>query len=187
MSLALILAVCSTLLIFYVVFLLLRDRKHQRSVSLRLDKVGSGQVKQLQHDTPTQSTEKKRTSAPSYVDTVPPFTNPKAYTLPANPRFIPLGTSWDQLRGDELTPMGFTVDEAKQLVGSMPDYAKIGGVPPPEPVWEGFKIENAEPRPYRPLRWGYHQTMCKFEWNVLLLPADMNGQLVIKTIVFKIC
>lgn len=39
-----------------------------------------------------------------------------------------------------------------------PDYFKLSGVPLPEPL-EDFDVDKAKPRPYRPFRWPYHQTM----------------------------
>ncbi|KAA8903333.1 hypothetical protein FN846DRAFT_780086 [Sphaerosporella brunnea] len=42
--------------------------------------------------------------------------------------------------------------------GRFPDYAKLSGVPLPKPYPE-FDIHKALPRPYRPFRWAYHQTM----------------------------
>lgn len=56
------------------------------------------------------------------------------------------------------TPTRLSTDEIKAL-GDFPDYAELSGVPLPE-AYEGFRIETAVPRPYRPLRWAYHQTMC---------------------------
>ncbi|KAM4054530.1 HRQ family protein [Hirsutella rhossiliensis] len=52
---------------------------------------------------------------------------------------------------------GFTVGEVRAL-GDFPDYAKLSGVPLPGPARD-FNIDNALPRPYRPFRWPYHQTM----------------------------
>ncbi len=52
---------------------------------------------------------------------------------------------------------GFTVAEIKAL-GDFPDYSELSGVPPPEPYKE-FDLNKALPRPYRPFRWAYHQTM----------------------------
>lgn len=43
--------------------------------------------------------------------------------------------------------------------GDFPDYAALSGVPLPRPYPE-FDIAKALPRPYRPFRWVYHQTMC---------------------------
>lgn len=53
---------------------------------------------------------------------------------------------------------GYSVGEIKAL-GDFPDYAKLSGVPLPQPLYN-FDIDKAVARPYRPLRWGYHQTMC---------------------------
>ncbi|TKX27327.1 hypothetical protein C1H76_0164 [Elsinoe australis] len=49
------------------------------------------------------------------------------------------------------------MSEIKAL-GDFPDYAKLSGVPLPTP-YATFDIDTAKPRPYRPLRWAYHQTM----------------------------
>lgn len=54
---------------------------------------------------------------------------------------------------------GFSIREIKQL-GDFPDYAKLSGVPLPTPL-KSFNVKTALPRPYRPFRWAYHQTMCK--------------------------
>ncbi|KAK7526727.1 uncharacterized protein IWZ02DRAFT_468053 [Phyllosticta citriasiana] len=55
------------------------------------------------------------------------------------------------------TATGFSSDEIKAL-GDFPDYEKLSGVPLPKP-WPEFDINKAKPRPYRPFRWAYHQTM----------------------------
>ncbi|KAI0601063.1 alpha-1,2-mannosyltransferase [Biscogniauxia sp. FL1348] len=55
------------------------------------------------------------------------------------------------------TFMGFSVKEVKAL-GDFPDYSTLSEVPMPQPYKE-FDIEKAKPRPYRPFRWAYHQTM----------------------------
>ena len=52
---------------------------------------------------------------------------------------------------------GFSVREIKAL-GQFPDYATLSGVSLPQP-YHDFDIKKALPRPYRPLRWNYHQTM----------------------------
>ena len=57
------------------------------------------------------------------------------------------------------TAGGFSIREINAL-GPFPDYAELSDVPPPVPYTE-FKVETALPRPYRPFRWAYHQTMCK--------------------------
>jgi hypothetical protein len=61
---------------------------------------------------------------------------------------------------ERYTPTGFSVTEIKAL-GDFPDYAKLSGVPLPQEYPE-FNIDTALARPYRPFRWGYHQTMCTF-------------------------
>ncbi|RSL96089.1 hypothetical protein CEP52_011681 [Fusarium oligoseptatum] len=53
---------------------------------------------------------------------------------------------------------GFSTREILSL-GDFPDYAKLSGVPSPSPL-PNFNIDKAVPRPYRPLRWVYHQTMA---------------------------
>ncbi|KAL8899947.1 MAG: hypothetical protein Q9207_005937 [Kuettlingeria erythrocarpa] len=55
------------------------------------------------------------------------------------------------------TPMGISLSEV-QTLGDFPDYAELSGIPLPGPYRE-FKVETALPRPYRPFRWAYHQTM----------------------------
>lgn len=60
---------------------------------------------------------------------------------------------------DHITATGITLREIQQL-GDFPDYATLSGVPLPEP-YPAFDVKKAMPRPYRPFRWAYHQTMCK--------------------------
>jgi hypothetical protein len=57
------------------------------------------------------------------------------------------------------TPTGFSTAEIKAM-GDFPAYDILSGVPLPEP-YENFDSTTALPRPYRPFRWAYHQTMCK--------------------------
>jgi hypothetical protein len=58
------------------------------------------------------------------------------------------------------TPTGFSTKEIKAL-GHFPDYAQLSGVPHPQPCSGEFDIHRASFRPFRPFRWGYHQTMCQ--------------------------
>ncbi|KJK74589.1 hypothetical protein H634G_10118 [Metarhizium anisopliae BRIP 53293] len=53
---------------------------------------------------------------------------------------------------------GFSVGEIRSL-GSFPDYAALSEVPLPRAA-NDFDIATARPRPYRPLRWPYNQTMA---------------------------
>lgn len=59
---------------------------------------------------------------------------------------------------DHVTATGFSLEEIKRL-GDFPDYAALSGVPLPR-KYEGFDISTAKARPFRPIRWAYHQTMC---------------------------
>ncbi|KAF1981120.1 hypothetical protein K402DRAFT_343033 [Aulographum hederae CBS 113979] len=70
---------------------------------------------------------------------------------------IPLEKSYKEGSSTHYTPTGFSTDEIKAL-GDFPDYAALSGVPLPAPH-ETFDLDKAVPRPYRPLRWAYHQTM----------------------------
>jgi hypothetical protein len=57
------------------------------------------------------------------------------------------------------TPTGFSTAEINAM-GDFPAYDILSGVPLPEP-YENFDPAKALPRPYRPFRWAYHQTMCE--------------------------
>jgi hypothetical protein len=59
---------------------------------------------------------------------------------------------------------GFSVADIRAL-GNFPDYAKLSGVPLPAPLPD-FDVDKAVPRPYRPFRWSYHQTMCMSPFSV---------------------
>ncbi|KAH7914672.1 hypothetical protein BJ138DRAFT_999554 [Hygrophoropsis aurantiaca] len=51
------------------------------------------------------------------------------------------------------------LQKTSQVLGrDLPDYAQLSGFPAPRPI-PNFDITNAKPRPYRPFRWEYHQTM----------------------------
>jgi hypothetical protein len=80
---------------------------------------------------------------------------------------VPMDTSYLDAEDSMYVPCGFSVKEVKAL-GNFPDYSTLSGVPLPKPYPE-FDIKKALPRPYRPLRWAYHQTMCmyisRFSWN----------------------
>lgn len=57
------------------------------------------------------------------------------------------------------TPTGFSTEEIQEM-GDFPAYDVLSGVPLPAP-YGNFDQAKALPRPYRPFRWVYHQTMCK--------------------------
>jgi hypothetical protein len=112
----------------------------------------------------------------NYVDTLPPsrrFTLAKTgVTLESaeatgklvvsqpnwKQKIIPLETSYIEADDSLYTPSEFMIREVKAL-GDFPDYAMLSGIPLPKP-YLNFDINKAIPRPYRPFRWAYHQTMC---------------------------
>ena len=75
---------------------------------------------------------------------------------------IPLTADFRECGPSTYTPMEISMEEIKAL-GDFPDYAELSGVPLPVP-YEEFVIEKALPRPYRPFRWAYHQTMCTYQF-----------------------
>ena len=75
-------------------------------------------------------------------------------------RLLPMDVSYLDVDGSMTTPCGFSVNDIKAL-GNFPDYAKLSGIPLPKP-YQNFDISKARPRPYRPFRWAYHQTMCRW-------------------------
>ena len=80
---------------------------------------------------------------------------------PSNSRTscVPHDRPWDSIKQPAYTATEFSVEEI-QAFGDFPDYAGLSGVPPPEP-YLNFDLSKAIPRPYRPFRWAYHQTMCR--------------------------
>ena len=70
---------------------------------------------------------------------------------------IPFDADYRECGSSTYTPMEISMAEIKAL-GDFPDYSKLSGVPLPE-AYKEFEIEKALPRPYRPFRWAYHQTM----------------------------
>jgi hypothetical protein len=112
----------------------------------------------------------------NYVDTLPPsrrsaLTNIHAPSLSLDPEeelqavqpdlsdnMVPMTTSYLDADDSMYLPCGFSVKEIKAL-GDFPDYSTLSGVPSPKP-YTNFNINQALPRPYRPFRWPYHQTMC---------------------------
>lgn len=111
----------------------------------------------------------------TYVDTLPPSRRSALTELDASTSKVfkdqkdlaasdcsnnmaPMKTSYLKVEDTLYTPCGFTIKDVKQL-GDFPDYATLSGVPLPCPYPE-FDIQKAIPRPYRPFRWAYHQTMC---------------------------
>lgn len=79
-------------------------------------------------------------------------------TLPTS-RIVKLNDDVSKCSDSLYNFSGFSVKDIR-LLGRFPDYATLSGVPLPSPL-PNFDITKAKPRPYRPFRWPYHQTMCK--------------------------
>ncbi|MCJ1433527.1 hypothetical protein MMC27_002890 [Xylographa pallens] len=86
---------------------------------------------------------------------------------------IPFTADFRECGPSTYTPTEVSIEEVRSL-GDFPNYAELSGVPLPE-AYKEFKIETAIARPYRPLRWTYHQTMSltKME-NDWWLELDSN-------------
>jgi hypothetical protein len=113
------------------------------------------------------------TSSSSYNDVLPPSrrealakvvgelskNKPKDIKEEEIRRFIlPMVADYKSSEGNRYTPTRLSVAEII-AIGDFPDYAELSGVPLPRPYLE-HDINKALPRPYRPFRWSYHQTMC---------------------------
>ena len=80
-------------------------------------------------------------------------------TLPSN-RIVKLHEDVSKCSDAQFNFSGFSVKDIR-LLGRFPDYATLSGVPLPKALPD-FDITRAKPRPYRPFRWPYHQTMCTY-------------------------
>lgn len=118
--------------------------------------------------------------ASEYVNSFPPLIRSEleevAKTLPSEQRMAMgdldfdeknwttsvLGFEEDYRKSDpnKYVYTGVKVQEVRAL-GDFPDYSTLSGVPLPKPYHE-HDITKALPRPYRPFRWVYHQTMCEY-------------------------
>ncbi|KAI5455994.1 hypothetical protein BGZ63DRAFT_435939 [Mariannaea sp. PMI_226] len=106
-----------------------------------------------------QQAEYVRVFPPSQRGELPGADASKAIDLSQAPRSAILKLDEDYRVADPSRYVfsGFSVGEVRGL-GNFPDYAKLSGVPLPSPL-KNFNIKKAVPRPYRPFRWNYHQTM----------------------------
>ncbi len=84
---------------------------------------------------------------------------------------MPYEANYMEADESKYSPTGFSVAEIKAL-GDFPNYAELSGVPLPK-SYTDFDIDKALPRPYRPFRWSYHQTMCRFNAEVARCVADL--------------
>jgi hypothetical protein len=100
-------------------------------------------------------------AAPEFATRFPVLTGSLLQsTADKRPKCIPIDVPFDEADPEALSPTEISVEEIKAL-GDFPDYATLSGVPLPKPYPE-FDIKKALPRPYRPFRWAYHQTMCQY-------------------------
>lgn len=103
----------------------------------------------------------KKTFPPSRRDAVLNSTNPRASEYRA---LLSIGPG-PREKPSRLTPTGFSAEDI-QVLGPFPEYDVLSGVPYPKPC-PAFEIHKAVFRPFRPFRWTYHQTMCKWLSPVL--------------------
>lgn len=80
---------------------------------------------------------------------------------------IPFTADYRECGPSTYTPMQISIEEV-QALGDFPNYAELSGVPLPE-AYKEFGIDTAIPRPYRPFRWAYHQTMCMSDLERLIV------------------
>lgn len=155
-----------------VVYLLL----HQPSTKSLLSRISLRGRRDSTAKTPPRSLspEKKPKSATSpatYNDALPPQRREALLQLRGEAvrwrevdetelrqNILPMTADYRTSPGNLYTPTGFSIDDIKAL-GDFADYATLSGVPLPSPYPE-HQIDKAIPRPYRPFRWSYHQTMC---------------------------
>ena len=117
-----------------------------------------------------------------YVNTFPPLTRENiteaAASLPEDRRNVLENSTFDEKKWtksilgfeddyrkadpDRYIYSGYKVEEIRAL-GDFPDYSTLSEVPLPE-AYHDHELKKALPRPYRPFRWGYHQTMCESTW-----------------------
>lgn len=146
-------------------------KRSRRNVLLERLRVGGRRVSEAR--TPPRSLSPSKKGTPVEVDYSDTFPPSRRFALAEilkgeeldepvgdwSKNVLPMETSYLDADETKSLPCGFSVKEIKAL-GDFPDYATLSGVPLPAPYPE-FDIQKALPRPYRPLRWSYHQTMCK--------------------------
>lgn len=73
---------------------------------------------------------------------------------------VPMVMAYRSCQENLYTPTGISMKEIIRDLKDFPDYTALSGLSLPQPYHE-FNINTALPRPYRPFRWPYHQTMCE--------------------------
>ncbi|KAH7417247.1 hypothetical protein BKA64DRAFT_294737 [Cadophora sp. MPI-SDFR-AT-0126] len=105
----------------------------------------------------------RRSVLPEFAKTLPSTTSKKLLSTEPSGDFLvkhALPTTQTYSLDNNVpkyTPTGFSTAEIK-VMGDFPAYDILSGVPLPQP-YKNFDVTRALPRPYRPLRWKYHQTM----------------------------
>ncbi|KAI9866281.1 MAG: hypothetical protein M1813_001403 [Trichoglossum hirsutum] len=175
-------SVCLFLIASTIAFLSLGTK--QRDIILKLVPLPRRRRNPLASTPPRSVTPEKKgpeTPPPNYKDVFPPSRRASLAVIPSTVQkklsistsssqerpstIVPLASPIEDLASPAFTATEFSTEEIKAL-GDFPDYAELSGVPLPKPYSE-FVIEKASPRPYRPFRWAYHQTMslAKMEPN----------------------
>ncbi|RMJ15281.1 hypothetical protein CDV36_005081 [Fusarium kuroshium] len=130
----------------------------------------SGYSQHRQHKL-TARTAKNSASDSSYTNVFPPSqraaafsSDPEADLSSGSKHVLEMDKDYRLANPSSYIFSGFSIKEILSL-GDFPDYAKLSGVPLPSPL-PNFNVDKAVPRPYRPLRWVYHQTMAFKKMNV---------------------
>ena len=179
--------------IYYLVQTDNQKKALRRSLSRWLPRITRGRRSSTSKTPPRSLTPEKRvpdntTPAQNYKDTFPPsprgnlpiwtkswksiwaslkrFEIDEDYQGHFQENLIPWEADYRNCDPSTYTPMEISIGEVKAL-GDFPDYSKLSGVPLPE-AYKEFEIEKAIPRPYRPFRWAYHQTMCRISISTTL-------------------
>lgn len=162
------------LLSYAILFILLNERRDIVLERLRLKRRRDSGSRTPPRSFSPQKRKTQNVSELNYSTTYPPSRRSTLIgaDIPSTPteavaasrpdwtkRIIPTEASYLEAADDMYTPCEFSIEEIKAL-GAFPDYASLSGVPLPKP-YDDFDIKKALPRPYRPFRWAYHQTMCK--------------------------
>lgn len=144
--------------------------KHQQKLNRRATTVGDASLKSLSSDSTYLSTEKctKKDFALANASLLENASNQKKQSLaklitdvlPSRRGSIasPLSNTPSSSTSSGELPTTTRSQEEIKSFGDFPDYATLSGVRLPN-VYLEFNIEKALPRPHRPFRWAYHQTM----------------------------
>ncbi|KAJ4313274.1 hypothetical protein N0V84_009502 [Fusarium piperis] len=93
----------------------------------------------------------------AYLDSRFPYADKSVDTSKLSRMVLRMEENYATANYERFIYSGFSVGDVLKL-GDFLNYAALSEVPLPKPA-EDFDIKTAQPRPYRPLRWPYHQTM----------------------------